>query len=177
MELYNSGNVLRYSLNGFKKWYHFHFLILSWDSLLQNQLPDTLLTPWSKGSPSFRERIFLLLCLICRQASHSLPAHNKCLINVCEKKIMCKYLHPYFLFLILHFSYENSFLWRVTFALVQCHSMSFMVAGVRNPFQSSLGQRVAFLDWHNWKVWSTLASNTPAFRGSTEGHQSSVSFF
>ena len=68
-------------------------------------------------------------------------------------------------------------LWRVTFALVQCHSRSFMVVGVRNPFQNSLAQRVAFFDWHNWNIWSTLASNTAAFRGSNEEHESSVSFF
>ena len=120
-------------------------------------------------------------CIICHwkmtlRSGRDCPGFMGALINVCEKKL-CKYLHLYFLFLILRFSYENSFLWRVTFALVQCHSRSFMVAGVRNPFQSSLGQRVAFLDWHNWKVWSTLASNTTAFRGPTEGHQSSVSFF
>lgn len=49
------------------------------------------------------------------------------------KIIMCQYLHPYFLFLILYFSHENSLV-KSYFALVQCHSRSFMVVGVRNLF-------------------------------------------
>lgn len=98
-------------------------------------------------------------------------------INKCTWKKLC--VNIYILIFCFSFciSRMRTVLWRVTFALVQCHSRSFMVLGVRNPFQNSLAQRVAFFDWHNWNIWSTLASNTAAFRGSNEEHESSVSFF
>lgn len=66
-------------------------------------------------------------------------------------KHMFRYLHLYFLFLILHFSYENSFLWRITLPY-PCYTRSLMVASDRELIQNSLRQKVECIDSHNRKV-------------------------